>query len=104
MPAGGRLLLELVFLLGELHASCVARRAHRSRDMNEEVDAHIVGVTVTTFAVLSCLGMVHAQLSHFASIANTSTCERGIKPHTLLEHVCEECPSPTSSGKEHLQA
>ena len=150
MPAGGRLLLELVFLLGELHASFVAGRAHRSRDMSEEVDADIVGVTGTRLPFIRAWDGSCTTLT-FRSIANTSTCEWGTQPHTLLEHVCEECPfvvistfqgaatfsstrggltqiyhtaspaetnasaagptsgpgqnwSPTSSGKEHLQA
>ena len=76
MPAGGRLLLGLVFLLGELHASCIAHRAHRSRDMSEEADAHIVGVMETRLPFIrawdgSCVTLT------FRSIANTSMCERG---------------------------
>ena len=55
MPAGGRLLAGLGFLLSELHASCLARGTHRIRNMSEETNAHIVGLT-GTFAILSCLG------------------------------------------------
>ena len=76
MPAGGRHLLELVFLLGGLRASCVARRAHRSRDMSEEVDAHIVGVRRTRLPSNRAWDGSCTTLT-FRSIANTSTCERG---------------------------
>ena len=54
MPAAGRLSAMIVFLLSELHAS-FARGTHGIRNMSEEVNAHIVGLTVT-FAILSCLG------------------------------------------------
>ena len=76
MLAGGRLLFELVFLLGVLHASCVARQAHRSREMSEEVDAHIVGVTGTRLPFCRAWDGSCTTLT-FRSIANTSMFERG---------------------------
>ena len=61
MPSGGGLIAGLGFLLGALHLSghsmaCTriviynllsARRAHISRDISQEMNAHIIGVTGT---------------------------------------------------------
>ena len=85
MPAAGRLLAMIVFLLSELHASCLARGTHGIRDMSEEMNAHIVGLTVT-FAILSFLGwfMHNSNVSQHRKHFDV---RMGIKPHTLLEHV-----------------
>ena len=91
MPAGGRLLAGLVFLLGELPASCIARRAHRGRDMSEEMNAHIVGVTSTRLPFYHAwVGFMHN--SHVSQHRKHLDVRMGIKPHTLLEHL-QECPS-----------
>ena len=85
MPAVGRLSAMIVFLLSELHASCLARGTHGIRNMSEEVNAHRRFDGDVCHSIV--LGMVHAQLQCFAA-SQKLRCAMEIKPHTLLEPVC----------------